>query len=397
MSALPAGHRTVDPPLSGLTTIILPAYNEAAALPTVLTDLHAVLDERYEVLVVDDGSSDDTVAVAQGFPCRVIQHAVNQGKGAAVRTGLAEARGEYIVIMDADATYPASAIPAIVALLDTHDLVRCNRRRQTEAMPLVNQIGNKLFDLILAFAHGLDGSDHLSGLYGLRREALLRMRLEAEGFDIEAEIGIKARVRGLRVTSFPIDYGARMGEKKLHPWRDGVLILGRIVVMFLLFNPLLTFVLPGLVVMALALGGALLLSQAPIITPFFGLDVHSFIVALLGGLASFQLMVFGMAAALYGVEAGYQPARWLLAMSSRPVRLSSAVLGLGLVAVAALYVIALIWRWLAGGAGLFFATREVVLASSVLVLGMQLLSAALFLSIFAGRLERYRQIRPPAA
>lgn len=386
----PAAARTA------LTTVLLPAYNEAAALPTVLAELFAVLGDGYEVIVVDDGSTDGTAAAAQAFPCRVIRHSKNRGKGAAVRTGLAQARGENIVVMDADASYPASAIPRIVELLRTHDLVRCNRRRDTASMPLVNRLGNRLFDWLLSFSHGLDGSDHLSGLYGLRREALLRLKLESEGFDIEAEIGIKAHVRGLRVTSFPIEYQPRLGEKKLQPWRDGFLILGRILVMFLLYNPLLTFVAPGVVLMALMLGGAFLLGQTAIRTPFFGLDVHSFIIAILGGVASFQLIVFGLAAALYGVEAGYRPAHWLLRVSSRPIRLGGALLGVLAVIFAAVYIGALISRWLSEGAGLFYATREVVLAATTLVFGMQLLSAALFLSIFAGRLERWQQTPPRA-
>ncbi len=380
---------------TAFTTLLLPAYNEAAALPTVLADVFATLDENYEVIVVDDGSTDNTAAAAQAFPCRVIRHTENRGKGAAIRTGLAQARGDNIVVMDADASYPAGAIPRIVELLRTHDLVRCNRRRNTDSMPLVNRLGNRLFDWLLSFSHGLDGSDHLSGLYGLRREALLKLKLESEGFDVEAEIGIKAHVRGLRVISFPIDYQPRLGDTKLQPWRDGFLILGRIVVMFLLYNPLATFVLPGLVLMALMLGGAFLLGQNAIITPFFGLDVHSFIIAILGGVASFQLIVFGVAAALYGVEAGYRPARWLLAVSSRPIRLSGALLGVLAVMFAAAYTLVLVLRWLEAGAGLFYATREVVLAATALVFGMQLLSASLFLSIFAGRLERLQKT-PPA-
>ncbi len=377
------------------TTLILPAYNEAAALPAVLDEAFAVLDASYELLVIDDGSTDATAAVAQRYPCRLIQHPANRGKGAAIQTGLANAQGDLIVVMDADATYPASAIPRLTGLLEQYDLVRCNRRRNTAAMPWINQLGNRIFDWLLSFAHGLDGSDHLSGLYGLRRAAVLKMRLESEGFDIEAEIGIKARVRGLRVTSFPIDYQSRLGDKKLNPWKDGVLILGRILAMFLLYNPLVTFVLPGLVIMAATGGLAFVLSRGPLITPFFGLDIHSFIVVTLGMLASFQLIIFGMAAALYGVEAGYQPARWLLRLSSRLPRIGGALAGLGLAVWAGLDLVYLAYTWLTTGAGLFFDTQRVVLDATILVLGLQLLSAALFLSIFAGRLERYQ--RAPAA
>lgn len=372
-----------------LTSVILPAYNEAAALPSVLAELSQVLDEHFEIIVVDDGSRDDTAAVAGRYPCRVLRHQHNRGKGAAIRTGLNHAIGQYIVVSDADATYPATAIPRIVELLATHDLVRCKRPRNSEHMPALNRLGNWLFDSLLSLLHGLDGADHLSGLYGLRREAVLRLKLVSSGFDIEAEIGIKARVRGLRVTAFPVEYQPRVGEKKLRAFQDGFHILSRIIALVLLYNPLLTFIIPGLLVLALMLGGALLLSQGPVVTPYFGLSIHSFIVAALGSVAAFQFITFGMSAALYAVEAGDVPPRWLVRLSSRRLRLSAAVVGFGLTFVALVDMILLIGRWmLAGLPGLFDETRDLVLASAVLVGGLQMLSAALFLSIFAGRLQR---------
>jgi hypothetical protein len=372
-------------------SIILPAYNEARALPSVLADLAAVLGPGHEIIVVDDGSTDDTLEAARQFPCRVIRHPYNRGKGAAVRTGIANAQGDVIIVMDADATYPAGAIPHMLELLRDYELVRCSRPRDTQNMPLVNRLGNRLFDALLSVSHGLEGSDHLTGLYGLQREAALKLRLEAEGFDLEAEIGIKAHIRGLRTASFAIPYRSRLGPKKLHPWRDGVIILGRIVVMFLLFNPLLTFVLPGMLVMLLAAGGAALLRAGPVFITGIGLSIHSFIIATLGMLASFQLVVFGMAASLYGVEAGYRPARWLVQLSSRPIRLGGAVLGLGMTGLALLEIARLVAGWFGDGAGIFTDTQEVVLAATALVLGLQVLSASLFLSIFAGRLERSNQ------
>lgn len=372
-----------------LTSIILPAYNEAEALPGVLTELNQVLDEHYEIIVVDDGSRDDTAAVAGRFPCRVLRHQHNRGKGAAIRTGLNHAIGQYIVVSDADATYPAHAIPRIVELLATHDLVRCKRPHNSEHMPALNRVGNWLFDSLLSLLHGLDGADHLSGLYGLRREAVLRLKLVSSGFDIEAEIGIKARVRGLRVCAFPVDYQPRVGEKKLRAFQDGFHILSRILALVLLYNPLLTFIIPGLLLLILMLGGALLLSRGPVVTPYFGLSIHSFIVAALGSVAAFQFITFGLSAALYAVEAGDVPPRWLVRLSSRRLRLSAAVIGSGLMLAALVDMALLIGRWvLAGLPGLFEETRDLVLASTVLVGGLQLLSAALFLSIFAGRLQR---------
>jgi hypothetical protein len=385
-AAIPALAPELPPVIQ--TSLILPAYNEAEALPHVLEAVFAVVDASYEVLVVDDGSTDATQAVASAFPCRVIPHGGNRGKGAALQTGIAQARGQYLVIMDADATYPASAIPQIVERLAQFDLVRCNRRTQAENMPAINKIGNWVFDRLLALAHGLEGADHLSGLYGLRREAVLKMRLESVGFDIEAEIGIKARMGGLRVTSFPVDYQSRVGEKKLHPWRDGFVILSRIIALILLYNPLVTFILPGASLLLLTAVAMLALRGGPVFIATLGLSIHSFIVATLGIIASFQLVVFGIAAALYGVEAGHQTPHWLVRLSSRPVRLSAAGLGALMTVYAALDVARIAIGWVTAGAGLFFDTRAVVLNATLLVWGLQIVSAALFLSIFSGRLQR---------
>src|SRR5436190_5156390 len=264
------------------TTVVLPAYNEGAALPHVLDELGEYLDESYEVLVVDDGSSDDTSQVVARYPVRLVQHATNRGKGVAIRTGIEEARGDNIVIMAADATYPVPAIKDMVELLDENDLVRGIRESEPESMPAVNRFGNWLINRLLAISHGLEGADQLTGLYAIRRSEAVRLATEARGFDIETEIGIKAKARGLREAEIPISYLPRVGEKKLSPWKDGLRILGRVIVLLLIYNPTLTFIVPGLVLMAISVTGAVLLSNGPVHTSCLGLTIHSFIVAALG-------------------------------------------------------------------------------------------------------------------
>jgi glycosyltransferase involved in cell wall biosynthesis len=371
-----------------LTTVLLPAFNEAMALPKVLDEIFQIVDERYEVIVVDDGSTDDTAIIAASYPCRLIRHDSNCGKGAAVRTGLRYAHGQYIIIMDADATYPASAVPKIVKALETHDMVRCIRQRDNDNMPKVNQIGNRLFDWLLTRIIGLDGGDHLSGMYGLQRRILEQMEIESEGFDLETEISFKANTRKIKITTFSITYESRLGEKKLRPFLDGTRILNRILLMILVYNPTMVFVVPGLLILGLAIIGAVVLSENPLITPYFGLDVHSFILATLGMLGGFQLVIFGIAASLYSVEVGYKPRAWLAGVSSAPVRLGASAIGLILVLYEFLHVLSMAGGWISQGGGEFTSTRELVSAATVLVGGMQLLSAALFISIFAGRIDR---------
>src|SRR5581483_4935341 len=338
-------------------------------------------------LVVDDGSTDDTAIVAEHGPCRLVRHRTNRGKGVAIRTGIAEASGDYVVIMDADATYPVSAIEQLVEHLEHFDLVRGNRISTSESMPLVNRIGNWMFNKLFAIAHGLESGDHLSGLYALRRDAFRRLGLEARGFDIETEIGIKARARGLRVAEFPIEYRPRVGEKKLSPWSDGLRILGRVLVLLLIYKPWVSFILPGILLLTLSVGGAIALSIGNVHTPYFGLSLNSFIVATLGILASFQLVIFGIAAALYGVEAGKPPSRALLRLTAQPVRFALAGVGGLLILGSMAKLVQLTINW--AGDKVFTDTHALVLSTTVGVLGLQILSAVLFISIFSGRLSRF--------
>ncbi len=373
-------------------TVILPAYNEAAALPQVLTAVFAVLDESCQVIVVDDGSTDATAAIARQFPCLLLQHKHNYGKGMAVRTGLRQARGRFIIIMDADNTYPAEALPGLIALSRDYDFVRCVRRNGGPNSPLINRFGNRLFDLMLRVVHGLEGGDYLSGLYGLRREALEAMHLTAARFDLEIEIAIKARARRLRSVTLPISYRARLGEKKLDAWSDGWAILHQIILMALLYSPGLMFVLPGVFIWSLASTLMLILSQGSIVTPYVGrLDVNSFIVAALGATVGFQFVVFGIAASLFGVEQGVRPKRWLMAASNGRVRLWAAVIGTICAMVGTVKLVATAGQWLLSGGGTFHNTRGLVLSGVLLSWGLQVVLAALFISIFAGKLARDRR------
>src|SRR3954467_1952544 len=368
------------------TTVVLPAYNEGAALPHVLTELGEYLDQTYEVLVVDDGSTDDTAEGAERYPVRLGQHKSNRGKGVAIRTGIAEAQGENVVIMDADATYPVPAIKEMVDLLDENDLVRGIRESEPESVPGVNRIGNWLFNKLLAISHGLEGADQLTGLYAIRRSEAVRLGTEARGFDIETEIGIKAKARGLREAEIPISYLPRMGEKKLSPWKDGLRILGRVIVLLLIYNPTVTFILPGLALLGITISGAILLSNGPVHTSYLGLNIHGFIVAALGILAAFQLTIFRGAPALYGVAAGKAPPRWLRWVISVRFRLGFGLAGLVLMLGSFAKLIQLSIQW--AGNNAFTDTRGLVLTTSFLVLGLQMISAVLFISIFSGRLSR---------
>jgi len=202
-------------------TVVLPAYNEEIGLSALLPSLLELSHHRFEVVVVDDGSTDSTASLAESFGCRVVRHAVNAGKGVAVRTGLMAARGEKVIIMDADDTYPVDAVVEIIDRLDECEMVVGTRTLGRKNIPLLNRFGNAVLSSAIRLASGSRWTDPLTGLYGLRRSVLERMDLRSTGFSLEAEIAIKSAGLGLRVEDHPIVYRARAGDSKLHPLRDG--------------------------------------------------------------------------------------------------------------------------------------------------------------------------------
>lgn len=202
-------------------TIIIPAYNEEQGLPVVLNKICSVIDDTFEILVVDDGSTDNTAQVARQYPCRVVQHEVNAGKGKAMMTGIREAYGENIIFIDADDTYPVETILDIAESLDEYDYVVASRSMGKQHIPAFNRIGNAIFRNSIRYIYGFKAYDPLTGLYGLKKRYLENMDLRSKGFGIEAEISIKASSMGLRIKDIPIVYGERIGEAKLKGLKDG--------------------------------------------------------------------------------------------------------------------------------------------------------------------------------
>jgi glycosyltransferase involved in cell wall biosynthesis len=201
-------------------SVIIPAYNEEKGVPSVVKELPDVVDE---IIVVDDGSTDRTYEVAEGLEVRVLRHDKNMGKVAAIRTGLENAEGDFVILTDADFTYPSeNIVPLLEELESGADLVIGSRfMKKIENMPLLNRFGNKILSLVATFVSGSRITDSQSGFRGFRRGFVDKVEVSARSLEFETEMTVKAAKLGYSVVEIPIEYRKRIGVSKLSPFKDG--------------------------------------------------------------------------------------------------------------------------------------------------------------------------------
>ncbi|MDE2767309.1 MAG: glycosyltransferase family 2 protein [Chloroflexota bacterium] len=203
--------------------MIVPAFNEAETIALVLERV-AALDLDIEIIVVDDSSTDrtlDAISEAEVPGVRVVRHPVNQGKGAAVRTGLAEASGEVIVIQDADLEYHPNDFVPMLKLIEAGETRVVYGYRDFSSQRFVLRAGNQALTMLTNLLYGVAIRDMETCYKMWRREVLEGVTLQAESFDLEVELTAAFVSRGERIAQVPISYEAREEKKKLRWWVDG--------------------------------------------------------------------------------------------------------------------------------------------------------------------------------
>lgn len=222
-------------------TIVVPAYNEENGIREVLEQLRA-LDPNYEVLVVDDGSTDRTSEIAASSGFTVIRHRVNRGYGASLKTGIRAARGDRIVITDADGTYPNERIPELVRQLDEFHMVVGARTGQKVHIPLIRRPAKRALNMLANYLSETNIPDLNSGLRAFRKADVLRFfDILPSGFSFTTTITLSMHVNDLFVLYVPIDYHERKGNSKIRPIHDTLNFLALIVRTVLYFRPLKIF------------------------------------------------------------------------------------------------------------------------------------------------------------
>ena len=224
--------------------VIIPAYNEEGAVRATVHEVRDILDAAgisHTILVVNDGSKDNTLAEAQASGAKVLNYPDNAGYGHSLKAGFAASKSEFVAIIDADGTYPASALPEMMKLAVGVDMVVGDRGAAMTNVPLIRKPAKWVLNTLASSLAARKINDLNSGLRVFRRTSLEQfIPLLPDGFSLTTTITMCMLASNLRVVYLPIAYGKRVGHSKIrasHFFRFIMLVV-RLTV---LFQPLRVF------------------------------------------------------------------------------------------------------------------------------------------------------------
>jgi glycosyltransferase involved in cell wall biosynthesis len=369
-----------------LISVVIPCLNEAENIERcVTTALRAIelAGVAGEVIVSDNGSDDGSAELAAATGAHVIHEPV-RGYGSAYMAGFASARGEYIVMADADLTYDFNEIPRFLTELEAGaDLVMGNRMQNIHpgAMPWHHRyIGNPLLSNFLNLLFHTGVSDAHCGMRALRRDRLELLDLRATGMEFASEMVVRAAKAKLDIREFPIEYHPRGGESKLSSFRDG----WRHLRFLILHSPRHLFIVPGGAMLVL---GALICALVMARIDVFGRhwEVHTLIGGSLLLIIGVQVVTLGLCALAYATYFMSEHDAWFDRMSARYRLEHGLLLGSSIALAGMAMIVVIVIEWIERGFGSLAYERLALLAATLLVLGIQIIFGSFLLSILGLR------------
>jgi glycosyltransferase involved in cell wall biosynthesis len=372
-------------------SVVLPCLDEAEAVGAVVEQAWEGIERSGragEVIVVDNGSTDGSAGIAAAGGATVLFEP-RRGYGRAYLSGIAHARGDYLVMADADGSYPVNELGAFVAALESgSDLVLGSRfkgRIHEGAMPWSHRwIGNPILTGMLNRLFGIKVSDAHCGMRAVRRSALSVLDLHSTGMEFASEMVFKAFRRKLAVSEIPIEYFPRTGESKLSRFGDA----WRHVRFMLLYSPSWLYFVPGLALLLLGIAGMLVLATGPV--DVFGRtwQIHTMLAFVALTLVGAQVIQLGLFARTYALT-HFREHDTLLERLRRRIHLEHGLLlGLSLVLAGAGALLAVFVRWALAGFGPLGDEYPTALGVTLVGLGVQTIFGSFFIGLLTMRSGR---------
>jgi len=235
----------------------LDVTNEEEALASVIDQITKAMKAtsyRYEILVVDDGSRDRTANIAEEKGVRLVKHARQKGSGAARRTGVAQAKGEIVAVLDADGTYSPEDIPKLLEMFPEYDQVNGHRTSEAGTLKFLRAPVKYLIRKLACYLSKTDIPDLNTGLKVFKRDIMLRyLWVIPDGFSCVTTMTLAFLCNGYNVGWVKTGYHSRLGKSKFHPIKDTYQYLLTVIRLILYFNPLSVFFPAGSVFVVLGL------------------------------------------------------------------------------------------------------------------------------------------------
>jgi len=224
-----------------MISVVIPAYKEARVIGTVIKGVHAVLKDRCEVIVVDDGSPDETGKIAQEAGARVVRHPYNMGNGAAVKSGLRAAEGDIIVLMDGDGQHKPEDIPRLIEQIGPFDMAIGARTRESETS-VHRDIANTIYNKFATYLTRQEILDLTSGFRAIKADIAKRfIYLLPNTFSYPTTLTLALIRSGHSVTFIPIVTRKREGKSKIKLLRDGTRFILIMLKIATLYSPFRVF------------------------------------------------------------------------------------------------------------------------------------------------------------
>lgn len=277
-------------------SVIIPAYNEEDSVISTYNELNQSLQDleiAYEIIFVDDGSTDNTAERIRSLDNNaiLIQHPVNRGYGAALKSGIRAAKGTFILITDADGTYPHTDIPRLWEHAKTYDMVVGSRTGEDVKVQLYRKPAKWLLNHLANYLSGYKIPDLNSGFRIFKREDSIKyFNIICDGFSFTTTITLSYLASGRLIKYVPINYFPRVGNSKIKPFKDGLNFILLIITATTYFNPMKVFI--PISAVFLVAGLITFVYSALILGQFMNVTTTIF------GVAAIQTALFGLLADL---------------------------------------------------------------------------------------------------
>ena len=374
-------------------TVLMPCLDEAETLETCIRKAQQAIQEhglRAEVLIADNGSTDGSQEIAQRCGARVVPVEA-RGYGAALLGGIAAARGQYIIMGDADDSYDFTAIyPFVEKLREGVDLVMGCRLPagggtiEPGAMPWLHRwLGNPVLSGVGRLFFRCPVTDFHCGLRGFRKDAIEALGLQTTGMEFASEMVIKATLQKLRMANIPTTLrpDGRTRPPHLRSWRDG----WRHLRFMLLYSPRWLFLYPGILLFVLGVVFGGLLLAGPLRVGQVAFDTNSLVVCSMSVLLGFALISFAVIAKVFAVTEGLLPMDRRLDTLFRYITLEvGAITGAAVALVGVILLVVAVSYWGQRDFGALSPSdslRQVVPAATLITLGAQITFASFLLSL----------------